>query len=502
MLVLTGGALFNLVFWQEKLAVNLLIFDAFILASIFCLYPFSLSNRSVGWLMLGHLITLSAVIIHNTELSKLACATTLMLIIAFVQYEHRSVWYAVASALANYILMIPSFFKCLSSVPANPIQFYVVRKLIRLAIIPAGMTVVFYLIYSSSNDVFQAIMGDAERAIQQFFDKILDWFAWQRVGFWLLGFFITGGLLLQTGYLWFSKRDMVHKDQLVRRKHNFKRWKASAVSDLLSLIMGRFAWNNLALKSENSVGLLSLVLLNALLLVVNAIDIIYVWFGHAYRYSMNLTDYVHEGTWTLIFSIVLAMSILLFFFRGNLNFYQKNKWLRYGAYGWILQNTILVISVTLRDLYYIRHMGLAYKRIGVLFFLFMVLSGLLTAFLKISKPKTTYYLLRVNAWVGVALFVLASCVHWDELIAGYNLNNLRSIPLDAEFLLSLSDKSLPVIEKNKEVLSSESRQVLFMREKQFFNEQKNYSWLSWNYADSYVKNKLGELSGKHAGGKN
>ena len=51
------------------------------------------------------------------------------------------------------------------------------------------------------------------------------------------------------------------------------------------------------------------------------------------------------------------MLVLLFFFRGNLNFYKKNKWLRYGAYAWIFQNMVLVVSVLLRAKYYFVYYG-------------------------------------------------------------------------------------------------------------------------------------------------
>src|SRR4029078_3225426 len=128
----------------------------------------------------------------------------------------------------------------------------------------------------------------------------------------------------------------------------------------------------------------------------NCVDITYVWFGFTYNNDINLSEYVHEGTGLLIFSILLAMVLLLFFFRGNLNFYKQNKWLRAGAYAWLLQNSILAVSVLFRDYYYIQHYGLAYKRIGVLIFLAMVLMGLITVFIKIQKRKTAYYLLRVN----------------------------------------------------------------------------------------------------------
>jgi Domain of unknown function (DUF4173) len=244
-----------------------------------------------------------------------------------------------------------------------------------------------------------------------------------------------------------------------------------------------------------------------LLLFINAIDITYVWFGFTYSANINLTEYVHEGAGMLIFSIVLAMLVLLFFFRGNLNFYEKNKWLRYGAYGWIFQNAVLVVSVLLRDYYYIQHMGLAYKRIGVLVFLLMVLMGLITVFIKIHRRKTAYYLWRVNGWFGIVLLVAASCVHWDETIASYNLAHKNTVPLDVKFLLSLSDKTLPLLEKNQDVLGDDKpvvdgegeylypsrltpRELFEMRKKDFFAAQKTYSWLSWNASDAYVRKNI------------
>ena len=268
--------------------------------------------------------------------------------------------------------------------------------------------------------------------------------------------------------------------------------------------MGKLASGVMALRNENKTGIISLFLLNVLLLLVNYLDVAYVWFGFTYNNQINLAAYVHEGTGLLIFSIVLAMAILLFFFRGNLNFYKKNNWLRFGAYAWLLQNMVLVVSVLLRDYYYILHMGLAYKRIGVLVFLLLVLFGLLTVFIKIKQIKTTYFLLRVNAWFVIIIMVVASCLHWDETIASYNLARKNTIPLDIKFLLSLSDKTLPLIEANKDVLDKNivtpiavdvldtvlpaltQKEVFEKRKVEFIKTQAGYNWLSWNYADQYV----------------
>ena len=275
--------------------------------------------------------------------------------------------------------------------------------------------------------------------------------------------------------------------------------------------MGRFSKGMLALKNENTTGVISLLLLNVLLLVINGIDISYLWFDFDYMGDVFLYKMVHDGTELLIVSIVLAMLVLLFFFKGNLNFYRRNKWLRYGAYAWILQNCVLVISVLLRDYYYIARYGLAYKRIGVLFFLFMVLIGLSTVFVKIWKQRTSYFLFRVNAWAGVILLVVATTIHWDEFIASYNLQRKDRVPLDAEFLLTLSDKTLPLLEANLDAFKKAQLKVgeassspgsdswsssgtricdtcfaeqLLARKDLYIQQQSNLSWLSWNYADA------------------
>jgi hypothetical protein len=506
-LITAGAVLFNIIFWQEKLALNALLFDAFILWSVFYLYPAAFTKPAMKWLLLAHIVALVTVLVHNTVLSKLAFSVTLLLVVVFTQYLHRSVWYAAASAAGNYLLFVFSFFENAKQVNTAGIKPLGIRKALRFAIIPLLIVAVFFLLYSFSNAVFQDLVKDMGIAIGNFFTHFFSWFSWQRFGFLLLGLFVTGGLLLKMHSNYFSEIDFSRHNDLWRKKNNLNKWKQSAMFDVLSVFMGQFANGILALRNENTVGIISLVMLNVLLLFINAIDVVYVWFGFTYTPNLNLKDYVHEGTGMLIFSIVLAMAVLLFFFRGNLNFYKKNKWLRYGAYGWIVQNAILVVSVLLRDYYYIQHMGLAYKRIGVLVFLSMVLMGLVTVLIKIHQRKTSYYLLRINGWFAIVLLVAASCIHWDETIAKYNLAHKATVPLDVKFLLTLSDKTLPLIENNQDILNGNAatindegsylyrsalteKQFFEQRKKHFLEEQKKYSWLSWNNADAYVEEQL------------
>src|SRR4051812_37279373 len=97
LLVTAGAVLFNIVFWQEKLALNAVFFDVFIVAGIFHLYPQAKSNTTARWLLLGHVVCLAMVILHNTLLSKISFIITLSLFAAFSEYAHRSPWFASGS---------------------------------------------------------------------------------------------------------------------------------------------------------------------------------------------------------------------------------------------------------------------------------------------------------------------------------------------------------------------------------------------------------------------
>ncbi|MDF2193144.1 DUF4153 domain-containing protein [Paraflavitalea sp. CAU 1676] len=517
LLVIAGGVLFSLVFWQEKLGINTVLFDAFILTAIFYLYARARQNAVVRWLLVGHLICLAMIVVHNTVLSKIAFATTLLLIVGFAEYVHRSAWFAGGSVILNIIFCIASFGEHFKPARASGKKRKRLSKVIRFAIFPLILLVVFFFIYFSSNSVFQAIANSIDIYLGKFFHALFDVFSPQRLLFLLFGVYVTGCLLMRSKIDFFVNREKNRNDELQRTRTSWRQRLARPSFQIIEAVMGRFAKGTLALKNENTTGIISLFLLNALLLVINLIDISYLWFDFDYMGEVFLYKMVHDGTELLIVSIVLAMLVVLFFFKGNLNFYKRNKWLRYGAYAWIAQNCILVVSVLLRDYYYIARYGLAYKRIGVLFFLLMVLVGLTTVFIKIWKQRTAYFLFRVNAWAGILLLVLASTVHWDELIASYNIKHKDRVPLDAQFLLTLSDKTLPLLQANMEAFKQRQTTVqenlsdvsgtswkngvpypcdtcfaatIAVRTNAYLEKQEHLSWLSWNYADAVTTRSL------------
>jgi len=262
------------------------------------------------------------------------------------------------------------------------------------------------------------------------------------------------------------------------------------------------------LKSEYNAGVFLLITLNALLLLINVIDIDTVWFNFVWD-GQTLKEFVHEGTYLLILSILISIALVLYFFRGNLNFYKQNKWLKILSYIWICQNAVLALSVMMRNYWYIEYFALAYKRIGVIVFLLLTIFGLYTVFVKISQRKSAFYLFKINAFTWFIALILTAAIPWDSLIAKYNFANADQSYLHLDYLLDFSDKSLPTMDQDaarwakietfqKENFEIDAYDMSFetfrdrieWRKERFKTKWEAKNILSWNLAEYLAYRKL------------
>jgi hypothetical protein len=294
----------------------------------------------------------------------------------------------------------------------------------------------------------------------------------------LIGMMLFGGIFYSSGLNgFFHKREENRQEGLIRTRKQNKRF--------FSII------NALSLKKEYRIGVLVLSLLNLQLVIANILDIVYVWFSFEKRSAPELSQFVHQGTSLLILAIILAMVVILWFFRGNINFLSENKFIKQLVFAWIIQNALLTFSVGMRNFHYIQAYGLAYKRIGVFFFLVLVLYGLWTVKNKVQGPKTFFYLLQKNAWFFYFTLLAFSGVNWTIAITKYNLQRASEHGIDTYFLLHrMPSQNLHILFDNKEKLFSNSPsgkanilESLEQKKKWFLYSQKNYSWKSFNFPD-------------------
>jgi hypothetical protein len=382
-----------------------------------------------------------------------------------------------------------------------------VLRILRLSLLPLCITFVFYLLYVSANPIFSNFAKDFWNTIGEFFKQI----SIGRILFISFGIIILSVIYFRNEVKIFLEKDLSFSEKLERIR-NIRRKKHPVFSSITKgpyYTYSKPPFKSIALKNQNRRGVILLLMVNILLLTVNFIDIKWLWFGFEIPEGFSLKDYVRKGTGLLIVSILVSIGVLLYYFRRNQNFYQRNSLLKWLAYFWIAQNIFLCMSVFLRNYYYIEFHGLAYKRIGVHVFLALTAVGLLTLYNKIRNIRSAYYLLRVNTWAVYIVLVLLSCYNWDVKIAQYNLAHWNKGEVDIDFYLSLSDKALPVIMENldkvKEQIDAHRYnkvkwvrnldydkfvQKLSRKKDRFIERQDSYSWLSYNIPDNIAYKEL------------
>jgi hypothetical protein len=478
--------LFTLLFYHQSIGLNLLLFELFLLPLIFWITPVKSFTANGKVLTAGIIVTAIFTLLHASSFVIIMNLSAMFLWIGWLLLpDGRSLVSFAALATGNLALApVNAVSRLLDENGKHQRTRHRIRQ-IAYYILPLFVICFFLMVYATSNPYFARFLDNVLRYPFKWLDRLLNAINFD------LAFVLFVGLL--TGILVvFRKRkeriptyDRNASDTLVRRHVPGK---------------GRI-FRMLALKNEYRAGIFLLIILNLLILLQNVLDIWFVWFHFEWN-GQYLRQFVHEGTYLLIFSILISIGIVLWLYRGNLNFIPGNRLLKRLSYAWLLQNMILVISVAVRNGWYIYYFALAYKRIGVFIFLALTLIGLITVLIKVSRIKTPFYLLRINTMSVFVLLVLSSLVNWDVVIARYNFSRYQHAFVHLDWLCTLSDKALPYLDKPKYELqkirqmrdarfsfdhrymsADEYYEIIQQRKRDFVADFDKRGFLSFNFAD-------------------
>lgn len=419
--IFIAAIVYTLLFYKQESGLNFLIFSILITALSFIQYPENI--KKPAWLAVaaGTLISGFMVFKLGTNLPILANVISLIFLAGLSFKPNTSLLLSALNSLSSLILAIPllviNFFKKNENeTPEQKSKKTLFKKMI-LLLFPLFVVFVFFVLYRDSNPLFLKITEDIN----------LDWLSFPLVKHFLVGLFVL--------YAFFVQR-------IITRLNNFDENKTDDIDlvDEEKHQQGFFA-RFISLESETYTAMSLLIMLNVLIAFLNAIDINYLWLKAALPQGLVFSDYLHSGTFTLILSILLAIVIIVFFFRGIFNFNAKGKWLKILGFVWVLQNIIMIVSAMLRNQLYIADYGMTHKRIGVYVFLALAIVGLLVTFVKIAAKKNTWFLFRKNAWAFYGVLIIATFFNWDNIITDYNIslaNKQYVVDLDKDYLARLS----------------------------------------------------------------
>lgn len=456
---------FHLLTWEAGVGLNLLLFSGITTLLAFWLKPEICERPMVRAILLGWCLSAGFVVWHHSILSIFVYWIFAVVAVGYLQQAEIRFWVIGLIESARGILL--GWFislRTLGGESTATMGWHPLWRQARLWFLPLLIIIPFYWIYSKANAAFSSV----NQHLSNWLEALLQFdFAWDRIIVFLLGWILVVALLGERNGIPYL-HDWVKGWQFqLARKHQ------------------PYPWPNgiLGLKREYQTAIYTFAVLNILLIFTNILDLIWVWFSAQERTAAELSQYVHEGTWLLIFSIVLAMLVVLLFLRGNLNFFPNNKKLKQLAIVWLAQNAFLALSVGLRNGHYIHQYGLAHGRIVVIFFLILVLFGLYTMYQKIRGPRTAYYLLEINGRAALLILLVAAAFNWDNLITRYNLQ--REDP-DTYYLESILDNNLtPLLDAAQQPTMAADRlspSQLQVRAQQLENRAARRDWRSWNWS--------------------
>ena len=368
--VLLSTLVFTLVFYNKSLGINLLLFESAVLLWLLWTKKVQLTKFNVLFVFLAVLLSVLFSLIHHTNLSIKVNVLCFFLFVGVISEPRlKSLWNSFLTAFSSFFNVFYHLNKRLSGPRINQkkIGFKVRRNL--LLILPLVIILGFTIIYSSANPKFGEL-------VTSFFELVLDGFTTfftsvnlALIGVVLLGMMISLFVFVRTRNERIANGDADSGDQLYRTRRK---------------ILTPFS--PIGLTNEYRSAVFLFLSLNCLLLVINVLDVNYVWFNFIWE-GQYLKDFVHNGVYVLLFAILVSILLVLFVFRANLNFYRKGIWLKRLTYFWLTQNLILAVSVGIRNWYYIDYYALADRRIAIFFFLLLVVVALFTVFVKVHKTR-------------------------------------------------------------------------------------------------------------------
>jgi Leucine-rich repeat (LRR) protein len=472
LLLLLAVASYSYLFYDQTPGLNLLLFNLFLILVLIIRNGDRPGFYSIPWLLsaLGTLISSVAVVLYGNSLSVIASLVSISLIGLYSIHPRTSVLLGGVYALYSYLSSVAMMWLDWISRRKNRATNTRTNAFSPIIlIVPLLATLLFFGLYRASNPLFYNFTDHFN------FDFIS--LAWVR--FTLFGFILLYGYFYMRSIPFLESKDRNASSSL--SKENF-----STENNTLFGI-------KIALPTEVLTGICLFALLILQLLVVNVLDIRYLWLADTLPDTLSFSESVHQSIDTLILSICFAVAIILIVFRGNLNFSSSGKIIKLLAYIWIVQNCFMILSTALRNQLYINEYSLTYKRIGIYIYLLLCIAGLLTTVVKIIYHKSNWYLFRTNGWLVYGVLVLSSIFNWDGFITKFNLHNSKT--LDYAYLINLPAGNTATLLRNTAATeqSPELLQNLHLKTFRFLSHYAPKEWQSWNFADQKTNQEIVQL---------
>lgn len=421
---------FVILFYNENVGLNLGILG--VLYSVLTLIKTTERNRSKTFLLLFATSILSSIAFAwFGDISSFLALTISLLLLTFRSKNRRlKSLFLIPVLVTNFFTSFCRVFSFSEWFPRTENSGFW-KKMVAFVLIPFLFVAAFFIIYASGSDHFASVFTDFE----------LDINLWQIFRLGILGFFIA-----------FNFFNFVVEKQIYQQNHFLDN------DFTASNKVQKQTFSFLDLDSERMGGVISFICLN-ILLIFFIVTYNYEQFYEIPKTTIQLGEETHERVDAVILSIIMAIVVIMLYFKGGFNFDKKAKTLKVLAKIWLILNSILIISAAVKNAEYITNMGFTYKKLGVYAFLLLSLIGLILTFIKIQYKKKNAFLFNSMSWFFYGMVLVCSFINWGGIITSQNMKrsdfavnyHLKSIWFSEKYLLKYAEEKKDS-ELKKEVL--------------------------------------------------
>jgi|GEM_PF-1512346 len=329
--------------------------------------------------------------------------------------------------------------------------------------LPLLLTALFLTLFSYANPIIGAWVSNLD------FGFLIEFISFEKLLFW----FLAACLSWPYVHPYFKKH---------RKKVKAKTSRPSRLKTWLD---------------ENNIAM-TLVLFNTLFAVQTLLDITYIWNGAMLPDGVTYSEYVHQGTYILIFTSLLAALFILYVSHENRN-YHANRFVKLMLLAWAAQNVLLVLSTMSRMEIYIADYSLTELRVWASVWMLLVIIGLILIFLRLLMDKSNSWLIRGNLISLIAISYVMGFTNLSYVIADYNLNiaKPRLVKIDTRYIAELGAETIPAIDAYLGNLTEDQR-LEYLNQKlaniRNLNRDKvmhdTSGWRQWGYRKHRLQNYL------------
>ena len=446
--IFISALLFVILFYNEEIGLNLGVLG--ISYAVLSLFKTSiiLKNR-IFYLSFATSVLSSIAFAYYGDAISFVAEVSSLLLLSFKSKPTRLKTFMILPVFMTSIFTsIYKFFMFKDWLPKRNVSG-LWQKTLAFVLIPLLFAIVFFIIYSAGSNSFAAVFDDFN----------IDINLWQIFCLSVLGLFIA-----------FNFWNFAVERIIFKNNHSLD----NEFSKKRIALQPTFSF--LDFNSERTSGVVSLAVLNIMLLFFIGT------YTHEQFYQIEKSpDYMSEETHNrveaVIGSIIMAILVIMFYFKSYFNFDPKAYWLKVLAKLWIFLNLVLLIVTAAKNTEYLILHAFTYKKLGVYAFLLLSAIGLIVTFIKIQKKKTNAYLFNSMVWAFYGTVLACSFINWGGLIT---MQNSKRSDFATNFHLqsiSFSEKQLlkHAKEKNneqllKEVISKieEKQQTRFLSRNLFY----------------------------------